>query len=163
MVTFVDLMLVDRGVMVDTMAQDLHVAINFLLMGMLVIPQVIGSTWTNEYKRFNYNIGSMNDSISGVYNNKVDSQRYGSAYGILRRASSGGAYANGTVAGSRAIAADSFSSIDTYGGSANNAVWTARGLGVRWMRICIECIINQTELHIKTCIYLKIYLYIIMK
>ena len=73
-----------------------------------------GATWgTNDYY-----FGGYNWQDKPVYNSAIDSQKYGSCYGLVRRFSSGGSWANSSSCGSRCIDCPDFGShVDAYFGS----------------------------------------------
>lgn len=79
-----------------------------------------------------------------VYNNEIDSTKYGTCMGYLRRASSGDSY-TATIAesvripGSRSVECVSLS-------SCKNQSFAARSLGVRGMGLMYNCILKTEYL-----------------
>ena len=67
----------------------------------------LGTTWgTNDYYFSGYEWQD-----KPVYNSAIDSQKYGSCYGLVRRFNSGGSWANSSLCGSRCVCCDDFGSL----------------------------------------------------
>lgn len=64
------------------------------------------STWNSA----NYYINGYNQQDKPVYNSEIDSQKYGSCYGLVRRFFSGGSWSDSSNCGSRCISCHVFGS-----------------------------------------------------
>lgn len=64
------------------------------------------STWNSD----NYYLNGYNQQDSSVYNSAIDSQKYGSCYGLIRRFFSGGSWSDSSECGSRCVSCHVFGS-----------------------------------------------------